>query len=61
MKLETKEEAEAKEAKERRQIMTLVVLHGMLASAPTCDRTKVDKRKWVKIATEWVDEIDKVK
>ena len=31
------------------------VLGGMLASAPLCDRTKINKRQWVKVALEWAD------
>ena len=31
------------------------ILGGMLASAPLCDRTKINKRQWVKIALVWAD------
>ena len=31
------------------------ILSGMIVSAPLCDRTKINKRKWVRIALEWAD------
>jgi hypothetical protein len=31
------------------------ILGGMLASSPLCDRTKIDREKWVKIALDWAD------
>ncbi len=42
----------------RRQIATNV-LNGMLASAPLCDRTKVNKKAWVKVAYAFADELIK--
>lgn len=33
----------------------LEILKAMVESAPLCDRTKINKRKWVRIAFEWAD------
>ena len=32
-----------------------IILHGMIASAPICDRTKIKKRKWALAALQWAD------
>lgn len=32
-------------------------LAGMLGSAPMCDRTKIKRSKWCRIAGEWADEM----
>jgi len=32
-----------------------IALNGMLASNPLCDRTRVNKRKWAKVAFEFAD------
>ena len=42
------------EEKIRRSIATHL-LSGMIASSPVVDRTKVDKRKWAKVAYEFAD------
>lgn len=31
------------------------ILAGMISSAPICDRTKIDRKKWAKIALQWAD------
>jgi hypothetical protein len=38
-----------------RDFMAAYALQGMIASSPLCDRTKIDKRKWSRIAYEWAD------
>ena len=30
-------------------------LQGMIESAPTCNRTKINKRRWAQVAYEWAD------
>lgn len=36
-----------------RDALAMAALQGMLASAPMCDRTKVNKLKWAKAAYDW--------
>jgi hypothetical protein len=52
---------EEKDRRDKKQIYTLVILHGMITSAPICDRTKVNKRAWVRLAAQWADEVLLVK
>lgn len=35
-------------------------LLAMIQSAPLCDRTKIDKKKWARIAFEWADAFESV-
>lgn len=44
-----------KEKEALRDQFGMLALDGMLKSAPICDRTKIDKKKWAKIAYEWAD------
>jgi hypothetical protein len=40
-----------------RDSLAAAALNGMLSSAPMCDRTKVDKPKWCRIAYDWADQM----
>lgn len=40
---------------ELRATVAASILGGLLASAPLCDRTKINKRIWVKVSLEWAD------
>lgn len=40
---------------ELRATMIASILAGLLASSPLCDCTKINKRKWVRVAKEWAD------
>jgi len=44
-----------------RDLFAAAALQGMLQSAPLCDRTKINKRKWAKIAFEWADAMMKAR
>lgn len=47
--------AHEKELQVLRDQFAILSLGGMLQSAPICDRTQIDKKKWAKIAYEWAD------
>ncbi len=40
---------------ETRLMIAAKMLAGMIASAPICDRTKINKRKWSQAALQWAD------
>lgn len=40
---------------ERKLFVSAKILGAMIASAPLCDRTKISKKKWSRIATDWAD------
>lgn len=42
---------------EQRRSVATQCLNGMLASAPMCDRTKINVRVWVAKAYEFADEL----
>jgi hypothetical protein len=46
---------ESQDGMELRDYFAIKALNGMLASPPLTDRTKVDKKKWARIAYEWAD------
>lgn len=40
---------------ETRDRFAIAALSGMLASAPLCDRSKINKATWAKVAYAWAD------
>lgn len=44
-----------------RDQFAISVLHGMIQSAPVCDRTKIDKKKWSEVAYDWADAMMEVR
>lgn len=40
---------------EIRDHFAIGALHGMLQSAPLCDRTAINKKKWAEVAYDWAD------
>lgn len=46
---------------EIRDQFAISALHGMIQSAPVCDRTKIDKKKWSEVAYDWADAMMEVR
>jgi len=40
---------------ETRLTIAAHILVGMIQSAPICDRTKINKAEWSKVAFQWAD------
>lgn len=44
-----------------RDQFAILALQGMIQSAPSCDRTKIDKKKWSEVAYDWADAMMEVR